>query len=286
MKALDEFYKKYQSQLSSLYSEKEIEIIFFTLAELYLHKDKTILKLGLHELNEETYQKSLLFENSLYLLTTGMPYQYVTGIAYFYGEEFIVNKHILIPRPETEELIEWILADCKKRGNLQIIDLCTGSGCIPIILKKHLPQAKISAIDYNDDVLEVARKNAKIHRKEIDFSRMDLLADFEINIPKKFDVIVSNPPYIKESEKKEMNASVVDFEPQKALFVSDSNPLIFYERIILFAEKYLAPDGKIYVEINQNLGYETQELFQKHFKNVELRKDISENFRMIKASNS
>src|SRR5690606_3584650 len=193
-----------------------------------------------------------LFLFKLIQLKEHKPLQYITGETEFYGMKFFVNENVLIPRPETEELIEWILKDVENK-NLQILDVGTGSGCIPIVLKKHLLDAEILAIDISEKALETAILNAEFHKTEINFLQTDFLNMSFENLPE-FDIIVSNPPYIGETEKSEMDENVVKFEPHSALFVPDENALVFYIKIIELAKLKLKPKGKIYVEINQRLA--------------------------------
>ncbi len=270
----------YRNELKSIYSNEEIDRIFFWVAEKILDKPESILKLALDEEWREFDEKKNQFLFKLMLLKDHQPIQYVLGETEFYGMKFFVNENVLIPRPETEELIEWILKDTTN-DKLKIIDIGTGSGCIPIVLKKHLPEAEIFALDVSEKSLETAKINAEYHQTEIQFVQNDFL-NMDFNELPEFDIIVSNPPYIAETEKNEMDENVIKFEPHSALFVPDENPLVFYERIIELAKQKLKPKGKIYVEINQNLAMETKELFEKIFQNIELKKDISGNFRMIK----
>jgi len=280
---LTELRNSYQKELQSIYSETEIDRIFFWIAEKILDKPEHILKLALEEEWREFEEKKNQFLFKLMLLKEHKPIQYIIGETEFYGMKFFVNENVLIPRPETEELVEWILKDVKN-AELKIIDIGTGSGCIPIVLKKNLPNAAVWAMDFSEKAIETAKINAEYHQTEIQFLQNDFLnMDFK-ELPE-FDIIVSNPPYISEDEKSKMDENVVKFEPHSALFVPDENPLIFYERILEFAKQKLKPNGKIYVEINQNLAEETKGLFQNNFKNTELKKDISENFRMIKSFN-
>lgn len=274
----------FQKELIEIYSESEIDAIFFWIAEKNLDKPASILKLALHEEWTEFEENKNRFLFQLMQLKDHKPFQYVLGETEFYGLKFFVNENVLIPRPETEELVEWILSD-NPNFDGKIIDIGTGSGCIPITLKKHLHSAKISALDFSEKALEIAKDNAGFHQTEIEFIHADFLKMDFADLTK-FDIIVSNPPYIAESERNSMDKNVLEFEPDSALFVPDDNALIFYERIIEFAENNLNPNGKIYVEINQNLARETEELFQNNFKFVELKRDISGNFRMIKASNN
>lgn len=274
----------FQKELIEIYSESEIDSIFFWIAEKNLEKPASMLKLALHEEWTEFEENKNRFLFQLMQLKDHKPFQYVLGETEFYGLKFFVNENVLIPRPETEELVEWILSD-NPNFDGKIIDIGTGSGCIPITLKKHLHSAKISALDFSEKAIETAKNNAGFHQTEIEFIHADFLKMDFADLTK-FDIIVSNPPYIAEFERNSMDKNVLEFEPDFALFVPDDDALIFYERIIEFAENNLNPNGKIYVEINQNLAKETEELFQKNFKFVELKRDISGNFRMIKASNN
>lgn len=284
MKSLSEIRQQYIKQLSEQYSLQEIDIIFYALAENYLHINKSILKLSLDELKDENDLKYILFLNALFQLKEGIPYQYVLGSTIFFGCEILVNKNVLIPRPETEELVEWILKDINnKNQKLQIIDLCSGSGCISIALAKNLPKSQIDGIDVSEKALELSQKNSVLNKVSVNYIQTNLLDSEKINTNKKYDIIVSNPPYIKKSEKRDMDERVYKFEPNEALFVTDENPLIFYKEIIKFSMMNLNEKGKIYIEINQNLSEETQELFLKYFTFVELKKDLSSNYRMIKA---
>ena len=214
-------------------------------------------------------------------LQNGEPIQYIIGITEFYGLDFKVTSSVLIPRPETEELVEWILLDTKQL-NPHILDIGTGSGCIAITLAKKMKYATVDAWDVSADALEVARENAIGNSVSVKFLRVDVLADQSHE--KKFDIIVSNPPYIKESEKEVMSKNVLDFEPHQALFVSNNDALIFYNRIADIAMHQLNKKGMLYFEINQAYGNEVVQLLQENsFIDIELKKDISGNYRMIRA---
>lgn len=284
MKSLAEIRNEFIKNLSSQYTLKEIDIIFYALAETYLHKDKITLKLGLDEMQEDSQIKSTLFQTALFHLISGMPYQYVVGYTEFYGCKISVNSHVLIPRPETEELVSWICNDFEnKNEELNIIDLCSGSGCIAIALAKNL-KAKVSALEIDEKAINLAKKNAESNQVQVDFIQSDLLnTGHLIKNTEKYDIIVSNPPYIREYEKEGMESRVVNHEPSKALFVPDDDPLVFYRSIIDFSLKNMKPQGRVYVEINQDLGEKTRQLFLEYFNYVELKQDISGNFRMIKA---
>lgn len=212
------------------------------------------------------------------------PIQHITGETEFFGLPFIVNRHVLIPRPETEELVELILNENNKKKPA-ILDIGTGSGAIAIALAKKLEDAKVSAWDISKDALLIAKANAGKNAVNISFQTVDVLLDYPCD--KKYDIIVSNPPYIMESEKKSMEKNVLDYEPHLALFVPDNKALIFYERIADIALKTLNPEGKLYFEINQALGKETVKILaDKGFSNIVLHQDISKNDRMIVASPS
>lgn len=284
MKSLAEIRNEFIKNLSSQYTLKEIDIIFYALAETYLHKDKITLKLGLNEMQEDSQIKPILFQTALFHLISGMPYQYVVGYTEFFGCKISVNPHVLIPRPETEELVSWICNDFEnKNEELNIIDLCSGSGCIAIALAKNL-KAKVSALEIDEKAINLAKKNAESNQVQVDFTQADLLnTGHLIKITEKYDIIVSNPPYIREYEKEDMESRVVNHEPSKALFVPDDDPLVFYRSIIDFSLKNMKPQGRVYVEINQDLGEKTRQLFLEYFNYVELKQDISGNFRMIKA---
>lgn len=274
---------RYRKELQSIYSENEIDTIFFWVAERITGKSVSILRLALEEEWWEFEEKQTQFLFYLIELKSEKPIQYILGETEFYGMRFFVNQNVLIPRPETEELIEWILSE-NQNSTQTIVDIGTGSGCIPIVLKKYLPNIRIFALDVSEKALETAQNNADYHQTEIEFIQNDFLQmEFE-NLPE-FDIIVSNPPYIAENEKKLLQKNVVEFEPVQALFVPDNDALIFYERLIQLAKEKLRPQGKIYVEINQNLAEETQKLFENSFANVVLKKDISGNYRMLRATN-
>jgi len=209
-------------------------------------------------------------------LKSHKPIQYIFGKTEFYGLKIKVNEHTLIPRPETEQLVDWIL----KENFVAALDIGTGSGCIPIALAKHT-DAKVLAIDVSEDALLIAEENAKNNEVEIDFIHQDIL---QTNYLQKVDLIVSNPPYVLESEKEKMQENVLDYEPELALFVEDKNPLIFYKKIASLASNFLNENGKLFFEINAKFGKETIEMLADiGFVNIELKKDMNDKDRMIKA---
>jgi release factor glutamine methyltransferase len=265
--------------LKIIQEDSEIESFFFILTE-FMHNLKRIDVL-LHpefEVSETDLEK---WKTIISELKTEKPIQYITGEAWFYGLRFEVNENTLIPRPETEELVEWIVDGLKVKGKGQrVLDIGTGSGCIPIALKKEIPNAQVSAIDISEKALEMARKNAFDNQVEVNFVHQNILETESLD--EKYDVIVSNPPYVRNLEKQEIKRNVLDYEPHLALFVADSDALLFYRKIAQLALKSLAPNGKLFFEINQYLGKETVELLEYlGFNNIELRKDFVGNDRMI-----
>lgn len=211
------------------------------------------------------------------------PVQHITGKAHFYGLELSVNKHVLIPRPETEELVEWMLEKEMQITKLNVLDIGTGSGAIALALKNERSAWNIFAIDSSKQALETAQKNAKSNGLEIRFQHDDITKpSIPVKIPK-FDLIVSNPPYVTESDKKLMQPNVLSYEPAEALYVPDDDPLLFYSAILLFAVKKLKKGGSIYFEINEKFGNEMQELLTKfNYSQVEIRKDLNGKNRMIR----
>ena len=272
---LAELKQLFISELESIYDQDEIEGVFL----IYL-EDK--FDIQFIPSNEIDYTSEI--SSDIKQLKKGKPVQHITGKAFFYNDFFMVNENTLIPRPETEELIELIRNYYNPETELSLIDLGTGSGCIPISLAKLFPNSNVSAIDISEKALEVAQSNAQNLNVKIDFYQQNLLEDIQLN--QKFDVIVSNPPYIRDLEKEEMHQNVLNFEPHLALFVENENALIFYERVLVFAENHLNQNGTIYCEINQYLGQETKQLFEKNYEFVTIYKDISGNDRMLKASNT
>ncbi len=279
------------SELQTIQEASEIESFFFILTE-YLHHFKRI-DISLHpdfEVSETDLKK---WNTIISELKTEKPIQYITGEAWFYGYRFEVNENTLIPRPETEELVEWILESTKLEAGskkLNIIDIGTGSGCIPISLKKEIPNSNVFSVDVSEKALEMARKNAVDNEVEVDFILQNILEIDTLNelqtknskLSTPFDIIVSNPPYVRNLEKQEIKKNVLDYEPHLALFVEDTDALLFYRKIAQLALTSLSPNGKLFFEINQYLGKETVKLLEDlGFKNIQLRKDFVGNDRMI-----
>lgn len=271
---LAELKQLFISELQTIYDLDEAESIFL----IYL-EDKFDLQFNPSNFIDFTPEITADINE----LKIGKPIQHITGKAFFYDNFFFVNENTLIPRPETEELIELIRNDYSKNSDFTMVDLGTGSGCIPISLAKLFPNANISALDISVKALEVAKLNAQNLNVEINFYQNNLLEDIQLN--QNFDIITSNPPYIRNLEKEEIHQNVLNFEPHLALFVENDDALIFYERVIEFSKNHLVDNGVIYCEINQYLGAETKQLFEKTYQNVKIYKDISGNDRMLKATN-
>ena len=273
--------------LSEIYPKTEIDSFFFLMIEekLNLQRIDTVLKpdLLISQDNLTT------FINIIKRLQNEEPIQYILKKTSFYGLPFIVDKNTLIPRPETEELVAWIIEEASKgklhkKDKISILDIGTGTGCIPISLAKNLIKSSVSAIDISQKALLIAKKNALLNNTKIDFFEMDILNTE--SLPQKFDIIVSNPPYVRESEKTGIKKNVLQNEPHLALFVDNNNPLLFYKKIADLATKYLRQNGLLFFEINQYLEKETVKMLEmKGFKNIELRKDLFGNYRMIQCNN-
>lgn len=286
--------KKYRSffceLLSPIYDSIEAESFFYLILEEHHQLKKIDLALNPDlTFSDEALQ---VWNSILEQLQHQIPIQYIIGKTQFYGLDFQVNSNVLIPRPETEELVEWIIQsqknDLKKqpsaigKQNLKILDVGTGSGCIAVALAKNIPDATVYALDVSTKALEIAQKNALLNKVNVTFIQKNILETKDLE--DKFDIIVSNPPYVREVEKLEMNKNVLDNEPHLALFVPDSDALLFYKKITELARKNLFDNGQLYFEINQYLGQETLFLIEKMgFKEVELRKDTYSNDRMIQA---
>ncbi|MBE0391416.1 peptide chain release factor N(5)-glutamine methyltransferase [Flavobacterium sp. PL002] len=280
--------KQYRDQfiqaLSPIHGEDEAESFFYLILE-----DKNQLKridLALQPDLVFSQEELVIWNTLLEQLKLEIPVQYLLGNTSFYGLEFEVNEHVLIPRSETEELVEWIVSDCLNRSeikSLKILDIGTGSGCIAIALAKNVPNAQVFAIDVSENALATAKMNAANNDVKVTFLLQNILETKDLN--QQFDIIVSNPPYVRNLEKQEIKKNVLDNEPHLALFVEDDDALIFYRKIAELAQKNLAPSGQLYFEINQYLGEETVALLgELQFKNTQLRKDIYGNDRMTKSS--
>jgi release factor glutamine methyltransferase len=274
---------KFINDLASPYDDEEAQAIFlialnhyfkYSRADYLLKKEEEILP---HQL--------LVFETVLQELQTGKPIQYILGETLFYGLTFKVNEFVLIPRPETEELVEWVLEKLTlhaPRPTLNILDIGTGSGCIAISLKKNMPNADVTALDISSKALAIAKQNALLNEVNISFVEEDILKSHISYLKSQISVIVSNPPYITQTEKAQMHENVLANEPHSALFVSNERPLVFYEAIADFALINLEETGLLFFEINEYLGNETIEMLRgKGFKNIELKKDMQGKDRML-----
>lgn len=272
-----------QNSLKDLYPPSEIKaftrLIMERVCDIQPHQ---ILLCKDKELSAKEKEQ---IHNIVHRLKKHEPIQYIFGKTDFYGFEFIVNPSVLIPRPETEELVEMIVHDYAGK-QVDILDIGTGSGCIAVTLKKLLKDAEVSAIDVSPEALKVAERNAMINRVNIFFYERNILDPFKTgdSLEEEFDIIVSNPPYVMEKEKAEMEKNVLDYEPSLALFVPDNDPLVYYRSITLFAEQKLKKKGYLYFEVNAKLGNKVAELLRVlEFKNVELIQDLSGNDRFVKA---
>ena len=284
---LQELKSKFLIEISELYPKEEILSFFFLLVHHKLKLTRADLAIRPNQIVENS--ELTFFLNAINQLKDEEPIQYIIGETEFYGLPYTVDSNVLIPRPETEELVDWILNEFRiQNSELRIIDIGTGSGCIAISLAKHLPKAMVYAVDISKQALQIAKKNANHNNVNIHLIKLDILKPNVIEgIDKdlKFDIIVSNPPYVRESEKHEIQKNVLQNEPHQALFVEDANPLIYYDKITDFAKLHLTTNGVLFLEINQYLGKEMVTLLQqKKFKNIELRKDIFGNDRMVKAT--
>ncbi len=272
--------KKIISELNGIYPDTEVRSFSYLIIEKLTGLKRVEIILNKNTLFSE--EQSQFVDNIIKRLKNYEPIQYILGHTEFYGLPFIVNNSVLIPRPETEELVEWILVESQKKEPLKILDIGTGSGCIAISLKHNLSNAKVMGFDISESALEIAQLNAIKNRVEVDFLIVDILKPHTNE--QKWDVIVSNPPYIAESEKSQIHLNVLDFEPHLALFVPDNDPLVFYRHIASYGKKHLNENGKLYFEIHRDTAQNGAKLLEEMgFNDVEIRSDISGNERMISA---
>lgn len=272
--------RTFSEALIDHYPETEIDSFFSLLAASILNLKRVDIALNLYAVVSGKKQEK--FTDAVKRLETNEPIQYILGETTFYGLNFKVNQNVLIPRQETEELVDWILKDSPSK-KLSILDIGSGSGCIAISLAKNMKNATISALDVSENALKVATENAEFNAVSIEFIEADILHNALNDL--QLDVIVSNPPYVRDLEKQTMHKNVLDYEPDLALYVRDEDPLVFYQAILNFAKNNLKEKGTVYFEINEYLGAEMIELFNKNnFSNIELRKDIQGKDRMIKGN--
>lgn len=277
---IGELEEHFTLELNHLYDLDETTALFSLAAENVLSLSPTKLLLSKDVvLSFINFQKMLSVLNDLKI---GKPIQHILGEAHFYGSSFKVNENVLIPRPETEELVDWVIHELTPNASGKLLDIGTGSGCIPISLKKYLPNIEVSTLDVSMSAIEIAQQNAEDIGTLISFIHADILS-YKSDL--KYDIIVSNPPYIRELEKLEMHQNVLEHEPHLALFVTDNNPLIFYKTIADFASENLNDKGLLFFEINEYLGEEMIEMLTgKGFINIDLRKDMQGKDRMLKAN--
>ncbi|WP_289644689.1 peptide chain release factor N(5)-glutamine methyltransferase [Maribacter aestuarii] len=282
---LAEIKKIFHHELDELYGADEVSSFFYLLIEHYLGLERFILAIQPNLVVSKEDENPLFA--ALSQLKLQKPIQHIIGHTYFMELKFNVGPDVLIPRPETEDLVRWIMEDYQETNlqNINILDIGTGSGCIPIVLAKNLENAQVAGLDISSKALTIARSNALLNGIEVNFFEGDILKGISSSsIKQKYDIIISNPPYVKELEKEKMSLNVVDYEPNEALFVPDKDPLVFYKAIAEFAQNRLTEGGSLYLEINQYLGKEMVDLLENYtFRNIELRKDVFGNDRMIKA---
>lgn len=277
---LPEIKNLFLQKLDPLYPETEILSFFYLLLEHHFGTKKVDLALEPELMRKEWPGEH--FIEALDQLLEERPIQYITGHAEFAGHVFKVNENVLIPRPETEELVQWMLESIDRNHPVKILDIGTGSGCIPITLALKLPGAEVHALDVSADALGLARENAQRLDARVRFFKLDILS--AESLVEDYDVIVSNPPYVRMSEKNEMRGNVLKHEPDLALFVKDEDPLIFYRRIAELSSEALTENGMLFFEINENLSESTQDILSRlSYRNIETRKDIYGKNRMIRA---
>lgn len=283
---LSEIKNIFHKELDTIYGRDEVTSFFYLLIEEYYGLERFILAFE-PNYNLDKDQESIIFV-ALSKLKQHIPIQHIIGHTSFMDMDFIVNSKVLIPRPETEELVRWILDDyAQNDADLQFLDIGTGSGCIAISMAKNLNNINVKAVDISSEALEVATKNADNNGVMVDYVQTDILQTNKLpkSLQTEFDVIVSNPPYVRELEKEQMQENVKQHEPDLALYVKDGEPLVFYEAIAAYAQKQLKLGGSLYLEINQYLAQEMVELLKGYnFKDIIVRKDMFGNDRMIKAT--
>ena len=278
-----------KDRLQPLYDEREAVAITHEILYDITGLDK-IARLGEKDTFFSQSQQEK-YNQAVEALLIGKPVQYITGSAWFMGKEYHVNKHVLIPRPETEELVKWIIDELGdpqfpiSNSKPEILDVGTGSGCIPISLKLAIPDADITSCDVSTEALKVAEENSRWQSTNVKFLQLNFLDIAQHNKLSTYDVIVSNPPYIPIAEKEKLHINVKDHEPGIALFVPDSNALVFYKAIAVFGQNHLKTNGYIYCELDAGHAMECKTMFEDAgYKDVLLRKDLNDNWRMLKAT--
>jgi len=287
---ISKVFRDYKRQLGNVYGKEEGESLLFILLQEFTGLTRTELLAD----PERPLKFDVLnrLEEGVDSLLHHVPVQYILGKTFFYGLEFYVDENVLIPRPETEELVDWVIGDLKAGGGMmgddhprELLDIGTGSGCIAVAIGKNIPDIRITGTDIYTSVLQIARKNARYHGVRIRFLKHDILSWFVRDLSGSYDVVMSNPPYVCLSERAFMRQNVLQYEPWVSLFVSDEHPLIFYEAIAAFALKHLKRPGRLYVEINERKGQEVTALLAgKSFGDIVLRQDINGKDRMVRAT--
>ena len=279
--SLNEIKQALKKQLAGQFESVELGPILSILIEHITGWDQ--MQQVVHKDNSITEEQALAFETAAAELVAGKPIQYITGKTWFMGEPYKVNEQVLIPRPETEELVDWVIEYAAIKGKaLHILDIGTGSGCIAIAIKKALPEATVAAIDISPSAIKIAATNAAALKADIEFTSLDILNT--AFLPGQYDVIVSNPPYIPMGEMKNMDLQVTDHEPNIALFVPDEDPLVFYKAIARLAKLHLSPNGQLFFEIHYDQGDAMIKLLDEMHFHAELRTDLFEKDRMVRAS--
>jgi release factor glutamine methyltransferase len=277
---------EFKAKLESVYEKRESENIADWIFENVTGLRKWERRSNENDLDENQFSR---IRKYLEELLQSKPVQYVLNEAWFYKRKFFVNEHVLIPRPETEELVEWICKDVRNKNfesteEIPIIDIGTGSGCIPVSLKLELKNTTITAIDVSEIALNVARKNATELKAKISIKQLDFLDEDRWDSLGIYNIIVSNPPYIPIAEKQILAKNVTEFEPGIALFVSDNDPYIFYKKIANFAQSHLSKKGKIYVEVHEEYAKNVKEIFERAGFISTIKKDFFGKERMVGAS--
>ena len=280
---LNDYKILFKQKLKDLFDTDETDALFAMVIDEVLNYSRADIVLKKEDEIPLAYQSRL--EEIVSQLQQEIPIQYIFEKAYFYGYEFKVSPATLIPRRETEELVEWVLSEMnlQLKKNWRVLDIGTGSGCIPITIKKEFPLAEVFAIDVSVDALTIAQENAKNLDAKVTFIKQNILTTEDLE---SYDMIISNPPYVRNLEKSEIKNNVLHYEPHLALFVEDNDPLIFYRKITQLAQKSLTENGMLFFEINQYLGNEMNEMVSEYFNTVELRKDLQGNERMMKIKHS
>lgn len=276
---LREFKDFARKSLENIYPSAEIESIIRLILEKKLNLTKIDVLLNENYRFSQTESAELI--HVVGELEKQLPVEYILGVADFYELTLRVNKHTLIPRQETEELVDWIIKENRKRA-VKILDIGTGTGCIAVALAKFLPEACVEGIDFDEKIIEIAEENSLRNDAKVNFTVKDILKE---ELAEYYDIIVSNPPYVRESEKEHMHGNVLNFEPGEALFVTDDDPLMFYRVISEKSAKYLKTGGKLYFEINEYLSDEIRVLLEAYgFDKIVIKNDINDKPRMIKAT--